>query len=329
MASIPISTRIEAHPSLRPLNILRDLPAVADLIELCFSNTMDTEGQRYVQDMRRAGRDDGFLRWATKVAESTSLPLTGYVWEEDGRIVGNASLVPFRQNGRRIYLIANVAVHPDFRRHGIARALTGRALQHSRQHKVSAVWLHVRDDNPGAIQLYADLGFREHARRTSWQAGGLQAASKLPGDLTVTTRLPRYWPQQQDWLRRLYPDELAWYHSWNFSALRPGLWNWFYLAFVDINVRQWAAVQRGQLEATLAWIPAGRESNALWLAASPKSSPEAITAVLNEARRVLSYQPNVFLEYPAGEAVEAIQSAGFKPLRTLIWMEAPGATSPA
>jgi hypothetical protein len=28
------------------------------------------------------------------------------------------------------------------------------------------------------------------------------------------------------------------------------------------------------------------------------------------------------VEYPAGEMVEAIQAAGFKPQRTLIWMRA-------
>ena len=41
---------------MRPLNMLRDLSAVADLIELCFSPTIDNEGQRYLSDMRRASR---------------------------------------------------------------------------------------------------------------------------------------------------------------------------------------------------------------------------------------------------------------------------------
>src|SRR3989304_5116538 len=123
MSLLPLAARAEAHPNLRSLNMLRDLPAVADLIELCFSNTMDSEGQRYIQDMRRAGDDKSFLNWANRAAESTSLPLTGYVWEENGRIVGNTSLVPFRHNRTRLYLIANVAVHPDYRRRGIARAL--------------------------------------------------------------------------------------------------------------------------------------------------------------------------------------------------------------
>src|SRR3972149_544443 len=116
MVSISLTVRAEKHPHLRPLNMLRDLPAVADLIELCFSNTMDSEGQRYVQDMRRAGSDAGFLRWAARMTETTSLPLTGYVWEQDGKIIANTSLVPFRNKKQRMYLIASATVHPEYRR---------------------------------------------------------------------------------------------------------------------------------------------------------------------------------------------------------------------
>ena len=43
-----ITTTILAQtPQLRPLNILRDLPGVADLVEKCFADTMDSEGRRY------------------------------------------------------------------------------------------------------------------------------------------------------------------------------------------------------------------------------------------------------------------------------------------
>ena len=116
--TIPTAEDSKAHAHLRPLNILRDLPSVADLIELCFSSTMDSDGRRYIQDMRRAGKDNSFLKWANRVADTTSLPLTGYIWEQDGRIVGNVSLVPFRHKGGRLYLVANVAVHPDYRKRG-------------------------------------------------------------------------------------------------------------------------------------------------------------------------------------------------------------------
>ena len=322
MASFTISARAEQPANLRPLSILRDLPAVADLIELCFSSTMDNDGKRYVQDMRRAGNDNSFLKWANRAADSTSLPLTGYIWEENGKIIGNASLVPFRNNKQRVYLIANVAVHPDHRRKGIARILTERAMQHAHEKKINNIWLHVRDDNPGAIDLYTQLGFVERARRTSWQAVTDSHAPILKTDIAITNRHPRDWQTQLNWLSRLYPDLLAWHRNLTFASLRPGLFNWLYLLFIDMNIRQWTAVRKDQMEAALAWIPDGR-GESLFPAISDRSDPVALTALLLQARRDMSpYYPKVAMEFPSTEFDGAILAAGFKSLRTLIWMQA-------
>src|SRR5512147_2244230 len=322
MSSITIPVKANDHPNLRPLNVLRDLAAVADLIEVCFSPTMDNDGQRYLSDMRRASHDDSFLRWASRMTETASLPLMGYVWEQDGRIIGNASLIPFREKGKRIFLVANVATHPDYRRRGIGRALTERVMKQARDKKASAIWLHVRDDNAGAIQLYRDLGFQEIARRTTWYATLDARLSSPETDIQIVPRQPRFWTQQQEWLRRLYPDELSWYHSWSLKAFRPGLWNWLYLLFIDFNVRQWAAVRGDQLLATLTWMPQGGRSDSLYPATRIGAEPEALTALLIHARRMATYHSQLTMEYPADEMVEAIRTAGFKPRRTLLWMRA-------
>ena len=329
MSSVTIPVKVEEHPHVRPLNVIRDLSAVADLIELCFSPTMDNEGQRYLSDMRRASRDDSFLNWASRMTETTSLPLTGYVWEQDGRIIGNASLIPFRDKGKRIYLIANVAVHPDYRRHGIAHILTQRCMKHAQAKKATAVWLHVRDDNLGAINLYAKLGFQEISRRTTWYTRTDSFSPKMETDIDIVPRPARFWPLQQDWLRRLYPEALSWYHSWNFTALRPGLMNWLYLFFVDYNIKQWAAVRGDALLATLTWIPHAGRSESLYAATRPALNSEdeahveeALMQLLIHARRSLSTHAKLSLDFPAGEMADAIMDAGFKPRRTLIWMRA-------
>jgi ribosomal protein S18 acetylase RimI-like enzyme len=338
MSTVTIPVQNKEHPHLRAMNVFRDLTAVADLIELCFAGTMDNDGQRYVSDMRRAGRDSGFLQWANRMAETTSLPLTGYVWEENHRIIGNASLIPFRDKGKRIYLIANVATHPDFRRRGIARLLTQSVMEHARAKQVGALWLHVRDDNPGAIKLYEDLGFQDIARRTTWTARPDSLLTEPDSDIQIVPRHPRFWQAQQDWLRRLHPDELAWYRSFNFNSLRPGLMNWLYLLFVDVNIKQWAAVRNEELLAALAWTPHGGRSESLYPATRPAQSgvsgtsgvtnadeapiPEALTRLLIHARRVLSHQSTLSLEYPAGEMTDALHAAGFTARRTLIWMRA-------
>jgi ribosomal protein S18 acetylase RimI-like enzyme len=329
MSSISIPVKVTDHPNIRPLNMLRDLSAVADLIELCFSSTMDYDGQRYLSDMRRASRDDSFLRWASHMAESASLPLTGYIWEQDRRIVGNASLIPFRDRGKRVFLIANVATHPNYRRRGIGQALTERVMQHARVRNASAVWLHVREDNPGAIKMYEKLGFQETARRTTWMAIPEFSQIEPHSHIEIAPRHPRFWPLQLDWLRRIYPDSLTWYHSWNLTALRPGFLNWLYMLFVDFNVRQWAAVSREELLATLAWMPQGGRAEPLYAALPPAAQnrdealhAEALTRLLVHARRALSNHSSLSLDFPAGEMTDAIRAAGFKPRRTLLWMRA-------
>jgi ribosomal protein S18 acetylase RimI-like enzyme len=320
MSSITIPVKANDHPHIRPLNVLRDLPAVADLIELCFSSTMDNDGQRYLSDMRRASNDDSFLSWASHMTESASLPLLGFVWEQDGRIVGNSSLIPFRDHGKRIYLIANVATHPDYRRRGIGRALTERSVKQARDKNATAIWLHVREDNPGAIQLYEGLGFQEVARRTTWYATPDRSLPTPQTDIQVVARQPRFWTVQESWLRRLYPDTLNWYHSWNFQPLRPGFWNWFYMLFIDYNIKQWAAVRQDKLLATLTWMPQGSRSESLYAAIEERADGAALTQLLVHARRSLSNHSSLTMEYPAGEMVDAIQAAGLKVRRTLLWM---------
>lgn len=330
MTSVPLQARSSTNKNVRPLNVLRDLPRVADLIELCFASNMDSEGQSYVRQMRRASRDVSFLHWASSALESASLPLSGFVWEQDGRIIGNASLVSFRHNGKRIFLIANVATHPDHRRKGIAHVLTEQVMRQARLRGADQLWLHVRADNPGAVQMYSGLGFEERARRITWRIRkttkpNLTLPDNINSRLTLTNRHPHFWTQQLEWLNRLHPEELGWYRSLNWNRLKPGLLNWFYHLFIEFDLRQWAVQKGGQLQGVLAWIPSVYNSP-LWLACDPSADSESITYLLQEAYRDLGYRQNLMFEHPAGFQEEAIQAAGFNAVRTLIWMRSDSAT---
>jgi ribosomal protein S18 acetylase RimI-like enzyme len=334
MTSVPLQARSVTNRYVRPLNVLRDLPRVADLIELCFATNMDSEGQSYVRQMRRASRDSSFLKWANSAFESASLPLSGFVWEQDGRIIGNASLVPFRHNGKRIYLVANVATHPEYRRQGIASILTERTMKLARQRGADGLWLHVRTDNPGAIQMYADLGFVERARRTTWRTskGGIRngfpsyaSDSDASGLPIVTKRYAHFWSQQLAWLNQLHPESLNWYRSINWKRLRPGPWNWFYRLFIEFDLQQWAVLKKGRLQGVLAWLPATHNAS-LWLACDPEADTESITSLLQMARHSLTYRQSLVLEHPAGLQEQALLAAGFNVYRTLIWMRSEGAT---
>ncbi len=336
MATITVPAQRASTSPLRPLNILHDLPQVADLIELCFSSTIDDEGQSYLDQMRRASRDNEFLRWAGRVVDTTSMPLSGFVWEANGKIVGNASLVYQNFGSRKIAMIANVATHPDYRRRGIGRALTEGAMEHARRKGATELWLHVRDDNPTAIRIYEDLGFRERARRTTYYSKpGMPispmllngtAASRSQESLLVVTPRPRDWPAQRAWLYRAHPPELGWYSRWDWEKLSPDLWNRLYRLFVEFNIRQWGVLRSGKLTATVTWMPTMHTSNMLWIGSERQGDPEAVQIALESARQELSHYRRLTVEHPAGEMVQAIESAGFEAFRTLIWMRA-GATS--
>lgn len=60
--------------------------------------------------------------------------------------------------------LVSVAVHPRYRRRGVARALINRMVTLLRGEGVRQVWLTVRPANADAIRLYESFGFR-HVRR--------------------------------------------------------------------------------------------------------------------------------------------------------------------
>ena len=87
------------HPNashLRPFDVGKDLNAVANLVETCFADTLDEDGRRYVNQMHNAARNSRYLRWAMAVADNVPMPFSGYVWEENGYLAGNLSLIPYK-----------------------------------------------------------------------------------------------------------------------------------------------------------------------------------------------------------------------------------------
>lgn len=320
MAAITIPIRAE-NPQLRPLNVLRDLPGVADLIEKCFASTMDSEGRSYLQQMRRAARDNAFLRWASSAVESASMPLSGFVWEENGEIIGNVSLIPHRHRQKKIYLIANVAVKEDRRRNGIGRLLTVAAIQLARQRHASEIWLHVRDDNPGAIALYASLDFVELARRTMWQARADHNVNTEIFGRSITRRSSHDWPVQESWLNRLYPDLLDWYQPMPWNFLRPGLGPALYRFIMGNNIRHWVAWFEGKPSGFLSWQAMAGQNDHLWAAVPPEGSEYSLIALLLYVRHELSWRQTLILDFPASQYKASIEAAGFQSLRTLLWMK--------
>lgn len=322
MAVISSIFKSSHNKHLRPFDARRDMNAAADLIEFCFGDSMDPNGKLYLSRMRAAAKDKGLSRWTAMAKGQTSFPLAGFVWEEGGRIVGNLSMVSFFTPGRRIYFFANVSVYPEYRRRGIARALTNAALQKSRQRWAQAVWLQVQDDNLTAVNLYSSLGFEPRARRTTWNVQPKMLQGEAPAGANVTTRKSRHWFKQRTWLEQNYPEEIRWHLSLKIPALRPGLWGMAYYFFNETYIRQWAIQRDNRLLGVLTWQASRYLADRFWLAAPPESENAALESILPFIRREQYLRRPVSLNYPAGRAVESLQKAGFEPKNTLLWMEA-------
>ena len=250
------------------------------------------------------------------------MKLQGLVWVEDDRIVGNLTIIPFHEGSRLLHLIANVAVHPDFRQQGIGRALTQSALDYARARGASAAWLHVRDDNSAAQHLYYSLGFVNRASRTSWQ---WEPRDGMPdqGQLNGSVRQPRLsdWGLERTWLLENYPPEVCWNLGFNPERLKTNLWSTLIRWLEGGPIIQWAAYRGGKLLGCLAWEPTTSHSDVLWAACPPETETDALPILLPHIVHALEGKRPLSVNYPVGRAVEAFQSANFHSLHTLLWME--------
>lgn len=93
------------------------------------------------------------------VAQSGEAPI-GMVWIQPGRH-------PVTEAPD--HMVLNIAVVPEWRRHGVARALLEAAQRHCRAEGGHRLRLFVGADNPAAFALYRELGFVEQTREMLWR----------------------------------------------------------------------------------------------------------------------------------------------------------------
>lgn len=312
-------------PEIRPLRSRNDLAAVADLVELCFADSMDPDGREYLRQMRRIARNNYEYAPGMYPFDRGKLPIKGFIWEEDGQVIGNLTIISFIQGDFRTYLIANVAVHPNYRRRGIARKLTMAGLEYARTHGAPTTWLHVRDDNLGAIELYRQLGFIERARRSTWQAELTSSRAKLslPEGVQIRTPPRRDWPSIAQWLDLNYPPEVSWNFKFDKENYQPGVWFEFWRFMKGERMIHLAVYKNSQVIGSMIWEPTTLYADALWIASPPEFENEAIPALLSKSRTWLPSSRPLAVNYPAGRADQAFLMCDFSLQNTLIWMENP------
>lgn len=319
-ASLP---NIENSNPIRKLELLKDLDRVADLIEICFPIHLDQDGRTYVREMRKAARDMRLMGWLSNLAEMGIGKASGFVWEEGNQIIGNLSLIPFQMDGHRMHLIANVAVHPNYRRRGIARALTARTLAYLRQQNERQVWLQVRDDNPAAVNLYRSIGFADQVARTTWRIRPFEfrtAITSNPSDHMIRRRRISDWESQQRWLENAYPFTIRWNLPVDFRHFAPGTLQGVTNFLDGVSLRHWAFDVTGECQGAITWQKTTSFANNLWLAFPEETEDETLPTALDFIRKRLSSKHPLSIDYPTGRFQTHFEALGFENFHTLIWM---------
>ena len=298
---------------LRQVDPRRDMAAVADLVQVAFAGQLDQTGERMVRDMRAFGRA-GWIGWllGRLILPPAAYP-EGFVWEEGGRLVGNASLLPVDGYPHR-WVMANVAVHPDYRRRGIAKAMVMAGLELACERRGEVVLLQVNSANREAQILYAGLGFHPLCTRTTWTRRAPPTAQPPGSTGLVRRRQGKDWEDQLALARRLHPEGLVWPFPLEESFFRPG-------AIALDGGRHWVWVEGGRVQASLSAQPvSARLSWRLVLIVEPEARGKAEGLMLAHALRELPWGGPATLDYPAGVAEQALWGLGFRPDHTLTWM---------
>ena len=155
MVAQTIHQGTESFRGVRPLNPARDLRQVALLLEESFRQDL---GALHAWSRVPLVRQIGAALMSTAFMPVPTESLRGFVYEENGRILGNVTLT-LDDNRERRWMISNVAVAEKFRRRGIARQLMLAAIDEARARSAQWILLNVRPWNESAIRLYEGLGF--------------------------------------------------------------------------------------------------------------------------------------------------------------------------
>jgi ribosomal protein S18 acetylase RimI-like enzyme len=316
---------------IRPLDPGRDLGQLADLVEHAFGQELTGEGERVLRELRWLGRLGPLNYVLIGAGSEASAILNGFVWEQDGRIVGNVTVNCPGGYAYR-WQISNVAVLEAFRGQGIAHALLEAAIDLILRNGGRTAYLFVREDNPVAIHLYQSMGFRELDRTTELVLDRRLVHSPVPQPLALRPLQPK----EGEMLYRLVVEAVGpgerWLHrirreryvlSWErrlsrrlealFTAETETLWGMWRGDALDAGL---------SLRATSRWN-VGPHRLQLWV--RPDRRGEVENALARDIVALLARQAPrpVHLGLPACEqkAIEALLMRGFHELRTLILMK--------
>ena len=115
--------------------------------------------------------DRSFSRFMRFFAVHSLFSEDGWVFvsEAQGSAVGFAKLIDFTIGGAKFGCILWIAVHPDFRRKGVAGMLTTEGIRRLKQDGAKAVFASTQRRNSRALSVLSRSGFRRMGFLQLWR----------------------------------------------------------------------------------------------------------------------------------------------------------------
>jgi GNAT superfamily N-acetyltransferase len=328
-ASAFLGEKSVAFTGVRPVNLRTDLGGIAELIDLCFS--VDEAGRATARELRALSQTGALLSLLQRMDRLLDGLGQGFVWLEAGRVVGNVSIAPadYPPDMGKGYIVANVAVHPDFRRRGIAKALVSKALEHIQARNGTFAILQVEAENHGARDLYRALGFYEERTFIKWQRSAMwRAPHKLDDMPFITLRQGNEWRAEYALARLVRPNRLGgvgWLRPTHPRTFRPSLWRSLEMLFSGQGIERWivrSPDERSILAALCARTQFGGAVH-LELLVHPSQAGKLERPLLNYVlRRFEGQHRALYMEHPADDALTSavLEEYGFARRHTLVHM---------
>jgi ribosomal protein S18 acetylase RimI-like enzyme len=327
MLATPVIVQRRPANGPRPINLRRDFRQVLELLDLAFGPILDSNGRRILDTRTNLQYQAPYLMRLNLSNKGFS---PGFVWEESGRIIGNISLIQSEVPGR--CLIANVAVHPDYRRRGIARMLMQESVEHIQSRHGREIMLQVESSNEAAIQLYRDFGFKEIGSIRRWETTSIRLRNLPAGDGGYEVRPLR----GQDWAAAYHLDRACVNPNLNWPApktsdhYKSGLRRWITNFLNGRKTESWIIASATEEEhkqqlVGLATINSewGRPHN-LELRVLPQWRGRLERPLLSKLIRRLSYLrgTNILMDHLSGDETvnSLLPEANFQTRRYLTFM---------
>ena len=319
-----ILRRDRAKTGVRPFDPHRDLEPVADLIAAAFSDRLGPDGDITLAEMHRIARWHSFMWWLYWPGSGRTGIVPGFVWVEQGRLVGNVSLRRARQWGG--FFVGNVAVRPGWQRRGIANALMKVALEEISTRGGRWVGLEVRADNQGAQRLYERLGFREVGRTLHMlRPAGLPWAGHPPLHPSLRRGRGRDSAALIELVQAIVPRPQRPLLELREGDYRPG-WERTLDHWLEGRREVWWVVEENGVlcGAVRALRERGRRPDRLEVLVSPGHSDPLAVVLVQQGVASLRGAPKKMLETALPSLTEplvkALEATGFRQLRVLMQM---------